>query len=147
LITTLPLGRRSTSPSSTVRTRPSLAIFPDGIRQAEKATRNVNSTFNLGTDPPFREDAKKHAFGLFEPVILWTRPPRHEETASRTDGADAAVDWFIRDAAPQDPAVAVVGYGEGALLALCAVAADPRIDAALVSGYLHEREGVWEEPI
>lgn len=43
--------------------------------------------------------------------------------------------------------IGVIGVGEGGLLALYSAAADPRIDAAVVSGYFQPREGVWEEPI
>jgi dienelactone hydrolase len=43
--------------------------------------------------------------------------------------------------------IAVAGVGEGGLLALYAAALDPRIEAALVSGYFQPREGVWQEPI
>jgi dienelactone hydrolase len=43
--------------------------------------------------------------------------------------------------------IGVVGVGEGGLLAFYSAAADPRIDAVLVSGYFQTREGVWEEPI
>jgi len=59
----------------------------------------------------------------------------------------AAVDWFIHDAADQDPDIGVIGYGEGGLLALYAAAADPRIDAVVVSGYFQSRQDVWQEPI
>ena len=41
----------------------------------------------------------------------------------------------------------MIGYGEGGLLALYAAALDPRIDAALVSGYFDSRQDVWQEPI
>jgi dienelactone hydrolase len=57
----------------------------------------------------------------------------------------AAVDWFTRD--KEHPPVGVYGYGEGGLLALYSAAVDPRIQAAVVSGYFGPREGVWEEPI
>ena len=43
--------------------------------------------------------------------------------------------------------VGVAGYAEGGLLALYAAAADPRIDAALVSAYFNSRQRVWSEPI
>jgi dienelactone hydrolase len=46
-----------------------------------------------------------------------------------------------------DAKVGVAGYGEGGLLALYAAAADPRIDAALVSGYFGPREAAWREPL
>ena len=56
----------------------------------------------------------------------------------------AAVDsWSRRGAAAK---VGVVGYAEGGLVAFYAAAIDPRIDAALVSGF--DRRGrVWEELI
>ena len=57
----------------------------------------------------------------------------------------AAIDWFkLRDSAAK---TGVAGYGEGGLLALYAAAADPRIDAAFVSGYFQSRQSVWSEPI
>ena len=58
----------------------------------------------------------------------------------------AAVDWIKRRAGP-DAKVGVAGYGEGGLIAFYAAAADPRIDAALVSGYFGPRQRVWAEPI
>ncbi|HWE36248.1 MAG TPA: dienelactone hydrolase family protein [Isosphaeraceae bacterium] len=58
----------------------------------------------------------------------------------------AAVDW-IRDREGPGAKVGVAGYGEGGLIALYAAAADPRIDAAVVSGYFGPRERVWGEPI
>jgi dienelactone hydrolase len=59
----------------------------------------------------------------------------------------AAVDWF-RSQNPGAPLrTAVVGWGEGGLLALYAGAMDPRIDAVCVSGYFNDRRQVWQEPI
>src|SRR6185503_6638156 len=43
--------------------------------------------------------------------------------------------------------VGVCGYAEGGLIAFYAAAADPRIDAVLVSGYFDSRQKVWAEPI
>jgi dienelactone hydrolase len=57
----------------------------------------------------------------------------------------AAVDW-IKSRDPKAK-VGVAGYGEGGLLALYAAASDPRIDAALVSGYFASRQHVWVETI
>ena len=59
----------------------------------------------------------------------------------------AGVDWFSRDAGGNDPKIAVVGYGEGGLLALYAGALDPRIDTVAVSGYFDSRQNIWQEPI
>jgi dienelactone hydrolase len=58
----------------------------------------------------------------------------------------AAVDSF-RARRGEGAKVGVVGYAEGGLIALYAAAIDPRIDAALVSGYFDRRGRVWEEPI
>ncbi len=49
--------------------------------------------------------------------------------------------------AAEPPKIGVAGYAEGGLLALYAAAADPRIDAALVSAYFDSRQRVWSEPI
>ncbi|HUR56940.1 MAG TPA: dienelactone hydrolase family protein [Opitutaceae bacterium] len=57
----------------------------------------------------------------------------------------AAVDWFARQT-PRSK-IGVAGWGEGGLLALHAAALDPRIEAALVSGYFGPREKLWAEPI
>jgi len=58
----------------------------------------------------------------------------------------AAVDWIKAQAGPGSK-IGVAGYGEGGLVAFYAAAADPRIDAALVSGYFGPRQRVWAEPI
>lgn len=58
----------------------------------------------------------------------------------------AAVDWVESRSGP-GAKVGVLGYGEGGLIALYAAAADPRIDAVLVSGYFGPRQRVWAEPI
>jgi dienelactone hydrolase len=57
----------------------------------------------------------------------------------------AAVDWFAKSNQKSD--IGVIGYGEGALLALYSAAADTRIDAACVSGYFTSRQNLWQEPL
>jgi dienelactone hydrolase len=59
----------------------------------------------------------------------------------------AAVDWFAQEAGGQHRAIGVIGYGEGGLLSFFAAALDPRIDAAVVSGYFDSRQDLWQEPI
>jgi dienelactone hydrolase len=59
----------------------------------------------------------------------------------------AAVDWFTKQAGENDPRIGVIGWGDGGMLALCAAALDPRIDAVVVSGYFDARENLWQEPI
>lgn len=57
----------------------------------------------------------------------------------------AAVDWFKRRA--PNARIGAAGYGEGGLIAFYAAAVDPRIDAALVSGYFRSRQDVSDEPL
>jgi dienelactone hydrolase len=57
----------------------------------------------------------------------------------------AAVDWFEKES--QGGRVGLIGWGDGALLALAAAALDPRIDAACASGHFEAREDLWREPI
>jgi len=57
----------------------------------------------------------------------------------------AAVDW-LRKESPEGR-IGAVGWGEGALIAFCAAAIDPRIDAVGVSGHFDSREDVWREPV
>ncbi|WP_237607604.1 alpha/beta hydrolase family protein [Roseimaritima sediminicola] len=65
----------------------------------------------------------------------------------------AGVDWYERESqgnAGQEASAiptAVVGYGEGGMLALYAAALDPRIDRTCVAGYFGPRETLWQQPI
>jgi len=61
----------------------------------------------------------------------------------------AAVDAFqgLNKRSKTDLPIAVVGVGEGGLLALYSSAIDPRIDGTVVSGYFRPRTRIWEEPI
>lgn len=58
----------------------------------------------------------------------------------------ALVDWIKRSNGA-DAKIAMVGYGDGGMLAMYAAAVDPRIDATLVSGCFAPREQLWQEPI
>lgn len=59
----------------------------------------------------------------------------------------AGVDWFTKEAGEQAPVIGVVGWGEGAMLALYAAALDTRISGACISGYFEPREEIWQQPI
>ncbi len=60
----------------------------------------------------------------------------------------ALVDWLSKQAGSDEKArIGVFGYGEGGGIALDAAALDPRIDAACVSGYFDDRNGVWTQPV
>lgn len=58
----------------------------------------------------------------------------------------AAVDCFAGRGGASGK-IGVAGYGEGGLVAFYAAAVDPRISAAMVSGYFGPRQAVWSEPI
>jgi dienelactone hydrolase len=93
------------------------------------------------------------------PGIRMTNQPHREwiyrmafETGRQIVGYEvqailAAVDWFDRENAKTRAPIAVAGYGEGGLSAFYSAALDPRIDAALVSGYFQPSDELWKEPI
>jgi dienelactone hydrolase len=58
----------------------------------------------------------------------------------------AAVDWFAKEDG-KDAMIAVIGYGDGGMLALYAGALDTRIQSVCVSGYFGNRNHIWEHPI
>ena len=59
----------------------------------------------------------------------------------------AGVDWLSQQSGDRDPAIGVVGYGEGGMLAFYAGALDLRIDAVCVSGYFGSRQTIWQQPL
>ncbi len=59
----------------------------------------------------------------------------------------SAVDWFEFENKTYPVPISVMGYGEGALLALHSAAVDLRIQTAVVSGYFESRQDLWKEPI
>ena len=58
----------------------------------------------------------------------------------------ALVDW-LRLTEGSGHRLAIVGYGEGGMLAFYASAIDPRIDVTYVSGFFGTRETVWQQPL
>ncbi|MEX2113362.1 MAG: dienelactone hydrolase family protein [Pirellulales bacterium] len=96
----------------------------------------LSVTAYRATNQPHREFLYRPAFELGRHIIGF-----------EVQKILAAVDWLAQDSGPVDPAIGVIGYGEGGLLALHAAALDPRIDAACVSGYFDSRQDLWQEPI
>ena len=90
------------------------------------------------TNQPHREYIYRPAFEMGRHVIGY-------EVQKVLAGVDQLV--YLNTVRKQDLPIAVMGAGEGGLLALYSGAADPQIDVVLVSGYFQPREGVWEEPI
>jgi len=97
-------------------------------------TWSGNSQLKRMTNQPHREYVYRMAYEVGRHVIGY-----------EVQKVLAAVDWFTRTRG--HPPVGVIGYGEGGLLALYSAALDPRIEAAVVSGYFGPREEVWKEPI
>ena len=95
-----------------------------------------NPGFNIQTDIPHREWIYRMSYEMGRHVIGY-----------ELQKVFALVDWMQSENKASRVPIAVAGYGEGGLLALNAAALDTRIKAALVSGYLRNRNRVWEEPI
>lgn len=89
------------------------------------------------------------------PDIRFTNQPHREfiyrmgfEMGRHIVGYEVQKVLAALDAEPiEDTSVAVVGIGEGGLIAMLAAALDSRIDVCAVCGYFNEREEVWREPI
>ncbi len=88
---------------------------------------------NRFTNQPHREWIYRQAYEMGRHVIGY-----------EVQKVLAAIDFFAQ--LPSAP-LGVAGYGEGGLIAFEAAALDPRISAALVSGYFDSRQRLWEEPI
>jgi dienelactone hydrolase len=104
-----------------------------------KDTWSGNERIKRFTNLPHREWIYRQAFELGRHIIGY-----------EVQKVLAAVDWFeAEESGVQGPKsrVGVAGYAEGGLIAFYATALDTRIDAALVSGYFDNRDGVWAEPI
>jgi len=115
-------------------------LVPTLIDRADTFSGNPKVHF---TNQPHREFVYRAAYMMGRHIIGY-----------EVQKVLAAVDWFEAHAggtpAPQRDEklrIGVIGYGEGGLLALYSAALDPRIDAAVVSGYFQPREGLWREPI
>ena len=114
-------------------------LIPALIDRAD--TLSGNPQLKRMTNQPHREFIYRMAFQMGRHIIGY-----------EVQKILAAVDWFENEKSairnPQSTIrIGVFGYGEGGLLALYSAAADPRIDAAAVSGYFQSREEVWREPI
>ena len=90
------------------------------------------------TNQPHREYIYRQAFELGRHVIGY-----------EVQKVQAAVDWFVfkNEQDGMHRPIAVMGYGEGGLIAFYSAAVDPRIAATVVSGYFQPREAIWQEPV
>lgn len=99
-----------------------------------KDTWSGNPKLGRMTNQPHREFIYRMAYETGRHIIGY-----------EVQKLQAAIDWFTHE--KENPKIAVIGYGEGGLLALYGAAVDPRIWMTVVSGYFGPREGVWQEPI
>lgn len=90
------------------------------------------------TNQPHREFVYRMAFEMGRHIIGY-----------EVQKVLAAVDAFtvLNTREGKTLPIGVAGVSEGGLLALYSAAADPRINATLVSGYFQSREGIDDEPI
>lgn len=95
-----------------------------------------NEAIGRFTNQPHREWIYRQAFELGRTVIGY-----------EVQKILAAADALRASNADGNAPLALVGYGEGALLALHCAALDERFRATLVSGYFGPREQLFEEPI
>ncbi len=108
-----------------------LVLIPTMIDRADTHSGNPAIRY---TNQPHREFIHRMAYEMGRHIVGY-----------EAQKVMAAVDWMARQ--PKAP-IAVAGYGEGVIVALIAAALDPRIDAALVSGYFQARgKVVWKEPL
>lgn len=107
-------------------------ILPVTISREKLATQDPRIR---ASDQTYREWIYRQAYHMGRHVIGY-----------EVQTVMAAVDW-LRARRGAGAKVGVCGYAEGGLAAFYAAAADPRINAALVSGYFDSREKVWTEPI
>ncbi len=106
-------------------------VLPLTISREKMATDDKQI---LATDQTYREWIYRQAFHMGRHVIGY-----------EVQTLASAVDWLaVRHPAAK---VGVCGYAEGGLTAFYAAAVEPRIQAALVSGYFGSRQAVWAEPI
>jgi putative membrane-bound dehydrogenase-like protein len=117
------------------------ALAEAGFRVVVPALMDRDDTYSVSaigraTNQPHREFVYRPAFEMGRHIIGY-----------EVQKVLSLVDWFVREAGAADPDVAVLGMGEGGLLALYAAAVDPRIDGVSVSGYFGPREGLWQEPL
>jgi dienelactone hydrolase len=90
------------------------------------------------TNQPHREYVYRQAFEMGRHLIGY-------EVQKVLAGVDQLT--LLNTVRKQSLPIGVAGAGEGGLLALSSAALDPRIQAALVSGYFGPREKLWHEPI
>lgn len=86
------------------------------------------------TNQPHREFIYRGAYEMGRHVVGY-----------EVQSARAGLDW-LKAEGPELP-VGILGYGEGALIALATSALDTRLTATVVSGYFGPHDGLWQEPI
>ena len=108
---------------------------------SRSSTYSGDETANVYTDQSHREWIYRQAAEVGRHIIGY-----------EVQKVLSLVDWF-RESRPfaggtsRPPPVAVIGYGEGGLVALYSAALDSRISVAWVAGYFQPREKLWSEPL
>ncbi|MBI5384421.1 MAG: dienelactone hydrolase family protein [Verrucomicrobia bacterium] len=104
-----------------------------------KDTHSGNPKLGRFTNQPHREWIYRQAYELGRHPIGY----EVQKVLAAVDWAESRDLWSV----VRGPKIGVAGYGEGGLIALYAAALQPKLSAAMVSGYFGPREGLWQEPI
>ncbi|MBX9622339.1 MAG: dienelactone hydrolase family protein [Gemmataceae bacterium] len=107
-------------------------LIPTLIDRAD--THSGNPRLGRATNQPHREFVQRMAYEMGRTL------PGYE-----VQKVLAGADWLTRDGNKRP--LAVVGYGDGGLVALLATALDERFTACQVSGAFGSLAAVWDQPI
>jgi dienelactone hydrolase len=104
-----------------------------------RATWSGSEALQRFTNVPHREWIYRQAFELGRTIIGY----EVEKVLAAVHGLSAL------DLSPEGGSgpIIVAGYGEGGLIALAAAAVEPRLSAAIVSGYFGSHDALYREPI
>lgn len=147
------------NPSGPVKAR--VVAIPDADWTPEKFASSMRQLAADGCQVVIPTIIDRKATYSGHPDVAYTNQPHREfvyrmafEMGRHIIGYEvqkvlAAVDAFegLNKRSKTDLPIAVVGVGEGGLLALYSSAVDPRIDGTVVSGYFQPRTRIWDEPI
>ena len=100
----------------------------------------INRQDTWSGNPAIRMTNQPHREFIYRMSFEVGRTPWGYET----EKALAAIGYFARH--PNRP-IGIWGYGEGGAIAMFAAALEPRIQAAVVSGYFGPREKLWTQPL
>ncbi|HLV02530.1 MAG TPA: dienelactone hydrolase family protein [Acidobacteriota bacterium] len=103
----------------------------------------INRDFQFSGNPRVRPSNQTHREFVYRQAYFMGR----HIIGFEVQKVQSALDYFQNRSDSGHLPIGVAGYGEGGLTAFYAAAADPRVQAVLVSGYFNKREELWKEPV